>query len=292
MALGWAGSVLAEGQAPRRVSWEQLSFAASNSLGQVEAEIELMPQLEQDLELEPTGGTHGPVLLPKQPVLLLRAAVDARFLFQRKRWNGQVWFLADSGSALQRIRLKPGKQGSLKLFRYGRDGVYRKRIEPRGREEADLPPEQWGRVKRSFYPYPEDRAGCPRVLDPLALLHTLSATDWSAGSELEFCVFNKQGLYLVRLQSQGRERVQTGFQLQQGKSIRLVEQQVDAWKVSLTSRALHPESGDLDPFEFLGFEGDVQLLLEPDLGIPIRLSGEIPAAGPVALDLTKAALSR
>ena len=155
-----------------------------------------------------------------------------------------------------------------------------------------MPPEQWSRVKNSFYPYVTNKTRCERVIDPLTLLYALSVTDWSGPGALELCLFNKQGLYLARLKNEGGERLKTAFLEQRGESIRTVEREVDARRIRLTSRPLDPEAKDLDPFEFLGFEGEVQILLEAESGIPLRLTGEIPSVGPVELNLTKAGLAR
>ncbi len=291
-----AGSVRpvgADGWDPARVSWEQLLFEASSSLGRVAARVELGLPAAEDMKLDPGDGGQGPLLLPEQgTVLLLSAGIDASLLLQRKHWTGRVWFLAEQGSALQRTRVKPGREGSLKLFRYGRDGVYRKRFDPKGRKEATLPPEEWSRIKTSFYPYATGSSRCEQVLDPLTLLYVLSVIDWSAETELEFCLFNKKGLYLARLKNEGRERTKVAFWEQRGASNQPVEREVDAWNVLLTSRPLDPVSKDLDPFEFLGFESEVRILLGVESGVPLRLTGEIPSVGLLTLNLTKAVLIR
>lgn len=278
-----------EAEAPRAAPWHRLAFEGEKYFRRVNAEVELRPPGPDDPPLVPADGRHGPVLLPdEQEVLFLYTRIDADAL--GKEWIGQIWFLAERGDALQRIRFKPGDDGSFKRYRYGQDGVYRKRAEPKDRTEARLPPAQWTDVRDSFYPHHHGTTACEPVVDPATLLYILTTTDWSDEEEREYCVFNKQGLHRAQLKRTGTERVRASFRQGQGDSNQTIDREFDTWKIRLTSRPLGPDSSDLDPFEFLGFEGELEILLSTESGIPLRLTGAIPRIGEVELNLTDVAV--
>lgn len=278
---------------PARVAWSRLVFAGQRSVGQVTTAVELKVLTGSDADADLVESPHPPAISPDGArVALMSAQVEAILPFKRKNWTGRTWFRPADGAALQRIRYKPGKDGSNKTFRYSEGGVYRIRAEPRGSREVRRGPERWTDVRASYYPYGASRGGCPTVSDPFVLLYVASAAALSGGDELSACVFNKKGLYRARLKAVGTERVRAHYVEGPGKRGRQVDREAVALKVLLRARPVPGSAGKLEAFEFMGFEGGVEILLDTESGIPLEIRGMLPEIGQLSFRLIEATVNR
>ncbi len=281
------GPVAAAPMDPGKLRWNGLEMKAANSLGEVTVKLRLKKKADS-AALQRSEIEGSPVLESgDRAVLLLSVDISASLLLNRKQWHGQTWVLEQSGAALQRIRFKPGRSGSYKRFRYAEAGVYRKRSEPKGRRETRLPPERWSRIKNSFYPYAPAHRDCPMVSDPLALLYLIPASGLHQGGILELCVFNKHGIYRVTLAADGTEPVKVGFPDQSLPSPGGGVREIAGQRVRLTATPLNPGNENLDPFEFIGLEGEIEFVFDPATGLPLLIRGVLPGAGPSELRLTR-----
>ena len=288
----WAQPELHKNLNSRQVVWRTLVLEGEKTIGHATARIILKPLSAEDAEktlIARPGGRE--VTTQSVPVLLMEANVNVSFLFTHKQWTGRAWFLPKNATALQRIKHKPGQKGSYKLYRHAIDGVYRKRAKPKDAQEAKLAPEQWSRVSESFFPYGKNRSNCSSVSDPLLLLYIIAASEFSEGDKRDVCIFNKKALYQATLNAIGQERVKVDFSKRHVRGISQVNGEIVALKVLLTARPMNPQAKNLEAFEFMGFEGDVQILLTPDSLIPIRLSGKLPRLGHADFNLTEVILT-
>jgi hypothetical protein len=124
-----------------------------------------------------------------------------------RTYRTDVWFSAAGVSPLERRRDKIGRGANRKIFRFFADGVRRLRIEPDGRSEAKLAPDQWSNVQELFFPYGPTRADCAVLSDP-NLLFVIAAAGAVTAEPLELCVFNKQAIYHVRLSAEPGETLE------------------------------------------------------------------------------------
>lgn len=278
---------------PASVAWSRLVFEGQRSVGRATAALELKALTDDDAEVDLVESSHPPAISPNEAgAALMTAEVQAILPFKRKQWTGRIWFCPLDGVALQRIRYKPGKDGSNKTYRYSEAGVHRIRAEPRGSREARRGPERWTDLRKSFYPYGAAREGCPVVSDPFVLLYLVSAAGLSRGDELNVCVFNKKGLYRARLKAVGEERVRAHYVDGSGWRDRQVDGEAVALKILLTARPAPGSRGELEGFEFLGFEGGVEILMDMESGIPLEIRGTLPEIGPLAFMLIEATVTR
>ena len=218
-------------------------------MGKARTQIELGMLTAEDASAAMMESPHGEIAIPENSdVLLISADIEAKLLFERKKWQGRVWFLPGDGTALQRNRHKPGKGASDKRLRYGPEGVYRRRAEPNNRREAELGADEWTKVRNAFYGYGKGRADCAPISDPLVLFYVVSAVGMTDGRELEFCAFNKKELYRVVIQSAGTERLKVDVTEKRGRSTRRVKRRLDALKIHLKPRLQAP--GPQEPTAF------------------------------------------
>jgi hypothetical protein len=275
---------------PGKLHWNGLEMKTANSAGEVVLKVRLEKEADA-AALQKVEVDGSPVLEPgDSAVLLLSVDISASFLLARKQWRGQTWALEENGAALQRVRFKPGRSGSYKRYRYAEAGVYRKRAEPKGRREARLPPERWSRTKHSYYPYAPAHRDCPMVSDPLALLYLIPAVGLHQGGRMELCVFNKHGIYQVTLQAVDTEPVKVGFPDPTSPSPEQGVREISGQRIRLTAQPLNPDNENLDPFEFIGLEGDIEFVFDPASGLPLLVRGLLPGAGASELRLTSADL--
>ncbi|HHH38322.1 MAG TPA: hypothetical protein ENK50_01940 [Sedimenticola sp.] len=277
---------------PGRLGWTRLEMKAVNPVGEVTVEVRLEKGAGNDgLRLPEAGGS--PVIEPgERKILRLDMDIRASFLLKRKQWRGGAWVLQGNGAALQRVRLKAGRSGSYKRYRYAERGVYRLRSEPKGRRESRLPPERWSRARHAYYPLAPAAEGCEMVSDPLALLYLIPASGLLAGGERTFCIFNKHDVYRVTLVAAGLEPVRVGYpDPAAGADAGQGPRNIQGRRVRLTARPLDPGNRNLDPFEFIGLEGDVEFVFDPATGIPLLVRGVLPGAGESELRLVRAELA-
>jgi hypothetical protein len=61
---------------------------------------------------------------------------------------------------------------------------------------------------------------------------------------------------------------------------------VDGLRVTLEAQPLQSDLKNAENFSFLGFHKDITIDIDPELRIPLQVSGRIPTIGAVALKLS------
>ena len=279
---------------PQRVRWSRLLFEASHGLNSARTEVRLAPipaaGLESSLLAAGADGPRPP--LPDAGALLMVATLSTSTklpLFSDKTWKTRVWFLPGNASALQRTRLKIGKEPDKKIFRYFPEGVRRVRAEPEDSDEAERPPEAWTKIRSDFYAYGPARAGCRDVSDPSALFYVISAADMSAGDPpLALCVFNKKTLYHAELRAAGTESLRVGYMRRRGGIDERIDKEIDALKIVLSTRADESAERKPEPFEFFEMRGDIEVYIDAASRLPVQVRGTVKNVGEATLLLTEA----
>lgn len=279
------------------VPWSRLRFLASSGMGSADTDIRLTPisaaQLERSLRAD---GDSPPTLVPDADVLRMTVVTETTSklpLTSDKTWRTEVWFLPGDASALQRTRLKVGKDPDAKTFRYFPNGVQRVRSRPKNAGEAKRPPRAWTKSQRAIYTYGPASAGCPQVLDPATLLYVISVAEMTRGDPpLELCVFNKKALYGVDIRVTRAARIPARFTQRRGATEEQVETELDVQTIVISSRPLQPVEQEPEPFEFFEMRGDVQIAIDPATRLPVRVRGTIKNVGEVTFKLIDGDLVR
>ncbi len=260
-----------------------------------ELTLELSPAIVVKAKLKATVGKEAtPALLnrPKaltpsedSPLYHLTVETRLKWFLSSKTWLGNLW-LQPNMQALQRIRIKYGKKGSYKLYRYAQHGVYRIRKEPANKENAFEPPEKWLKGKESFYPFPPHaQQQCDIVTDPYSILLLIS-NDFPAKGQASasLCMFNKKNLYRVNFERAGTQPLQVDY-VSKGSQKKHIKTTVQAEKILVRPAAFNPDDV-IESFEFLGMEGDIILLRDPASHLLLQVEGTVPEFGRAKLRLT------
>jgi len=95
-------------------------------------------------------------------------------------------------------------QLQLEFTQFTDRGVFRHRIEPKGKKKALQGPEKWTDIKDSFYPYDMNHLKCADVTESSLLIYILSAAATAQfNNGLSLCVFGKRQLHHVQLLKRG-----------------------------------------------------------------------------------------
>jgi len=259
------------------VPWSTLEFGASNWLHEVSLTARWSPLAAKERDAALIDIPDGAALEPgSQEVVLLVATVEAktRWRSQPKRWSGEVWFLPDVGTPLQRVRSKLGKKATRKLYRYAADGVYRVR------EEA-------GERRPSFHAFARPSSSCETVSDPALLLLLASSPDLAPGSSRRICVFNKKGIYEVELRSTAASVEPVRFRQRAASGSWENGSADEAIRIEIDPRPAGQADG-LEPFEFFELRPPLAISVDPRTRLPIAIEGSIQGFGAVRFELREA----
>lgn len=286
--LVWAQPFSRLNLQPNRVLWSDLYFSAKRTVVDVAIDIRLGPfstgEFESIWQSYPRS-----IPLPSMGKevydLEVKRVIDHIFSRAVKLWN-QVLFDPYQANSLYRVRVRRGKDDIKRAYWFSGEGVYRLRRMPNTKSETSLDPEKWTAGKDSFYPYDLNRRECSQVLDSMLLIYLVSAAPIEQeGKVLSLCVFGKQQLHQVRLQVEGLQTLEVDYLVRSGESKISKKGKVDGLRVTLESEPLVSDKKEAENFSFLGLHEDIAIHLDPELRIPLQVSGKIPTVGAVTLKL-------
>jgi hypothetical protein len=284
----WAASMSDLQLDANRIPWRQLSFHAKNFWVELSTNIQLtlVPALEVEAALLATPqGIPIEATRPDAYQMTIHTTLDPAFRSPVMIHN-QIWFNPADAAALGRIRLRRGEDDFKKIYRFTEQGVFRHRIEPQDSREASKEPEKWTNTKDSFYPHDIGRLGCASVSEHALLIYILSAGAISNNNgPLSLCVFGKRQLHRVQLRPQGFQRLRVSYLEKTPNTERQRQRLIQALKIALTSEPMESDLNDTENFSFFGFHKDIAIYIDPTLGLPLRVSGIIPAFGKAHLEL-------
>jgi len=284
----WAQSFSRLNLDPHRVLWSDLSFRAKRTVVDVAIDIRLSPF--PAAEFESIWRTYPQsISLPSvvQEVYNLEVNRVIDHIFSRAvKLSDQILFNPDRANSLFRVRLRRGKDDIERAYWFSGEGAHRLRRMPKTKGETSLDPAKWTDVKTSFYPYDLTRLECPQVVDPMLLIYLVSAAPINKDSDvLSLCVFGKQELHQVRLRVQGLETLEVDYSEKAGEGEVRKKGKVDGLRVTLESEPMVRDKKNAESFSFLGMHEDIAILIDPELRIPLQVSGKIPTVGAVTLKL-------
>jgi hypothetical protein len=275
------------------VDWKSLSFKSDNFIGTVTTKAVLEEVPVDEIESLLIASPQGVVLKPsgaKVLIATINSTIDP-LIGSDEKLVTRVWFTPQEASALQRIRLRKGKEKWEKTYRWTGNGVYRLRIKPKGAEEEEFPKERWTDIENSFYPYDLAQSKCGSVFDPSALLYVVSAAGLVVGDPpLHLCVFNKKQLHRVRIRAEKHQLLKINY-LEKSQHMETRRNgTAEVLKISFTSHSLFADEAKAEPFTFLGLKGDFDIFIDKVSKIPVQVSGKLPGIGRVDIKLREISL--
>lgn len=259
-----------------RVSWASLSYRGRKLMFSIYADIglEILPSAGVEASLvETTLGEGLDPTGPSSAVLTLTShGLGTKSLTQ-------VWLGTETGVALQRLsqserRSKWGR----KTFRFAETGVHMFFHHAAEGEDARRP-ENWTGGTNRFVSYPEWADADLEVTESTVLFYLLAVSDLEVGGDkFRFQVLSREELMLVELRVAGREMIKVDYiQESNGKEVR-IKRSVPAIKILVDAQPLDPDSDRAD-LRFLNLKGNIAIYLDPELRLPLQISGKVPFAG-------------
>jgi hypothetical protein len=271
------------------VNWTSLRYAADRFGVSLSTTLRLAASSRQEMQ-GPRFAALGnePFQTATGGVLRLDIQAHAETAFDSYDTQGEVWFASGGLATLQRERLKPGVDGSRKIYRFGPEGAFRIRLEPNGREEGRQDPLAWTRLKRNFYPYDLAAAGCRVATTPELLLYLASTPDPVNGGA-PHCVFVDDALYRVWLVPGGEAPRPVDYVVKTGDEAHRLDGARKTLKLALR---VEPVSPGADPaaFELLELRGAIAIYLDTGTRLPVLITGERAGAGELGVGLVEAVM--
>ncbi len=263
------------------VAWSRLEFRAARRPNDLSVEIKLSEIAPERLAaLLHSNPGEEPDVPADAMVLQMTSTIDV--FVTGRAYQTDIWFYPAGVTPLQRRRDKTGEDANRKIYRYLDDGVRRLRLEPNGSAEAKLAPENWTRVKEHFYPYGATRTGCSALSDPNLLFFIVSAGAVTGGAEpLTLCVFNKQTIHRVQLSVDTGGTLEADYLEIKGAARNKVRREAAVRKVRIQAFLPEADGVNPEPFEFFEMGGEIEIDLDADSGLPLRITGEIVGLGRV-----------
>jgi hypothetical protein len=224
---------------------------------------------------------------PQTSLMTVQSAVDP-LMGSNELISSQAWFLSDNAAALQRIQLRQGGDMWQNIYRFTSEGAYRLRKKPNSIDEKKLPPEQWTKIKESFYPIDGKKLDCACVLEPSGLLFLAAAINFGVvETPLSVCVFNKEQLHRVTVSMSDGQPLRVNYLEMIGHHEIRTDAIIEGMKLSFQPRALVPADTEPEAFSFLGLRGDFDIFIDPASHLPVQINGQILGFGNVQINLQK-----
>lgn len=260
------------------VAWDKLRFHGDNWAADISVTIALdaLPAAAQATLLKPDQGIPIEAAGPEILYMSLEMMMDMAFNNPSVEIANEVWFNPGDAQALGRYRLRRGRDDFAKTYRFTAQGVFRRNREPRDAAEARREPHQWIDAGRNFYPYDLERLGCAAMTDRLLLIYIASAAaDLRAERPLALCVFGKRQVHRVTLMPDGKKNIAVDYVADESPSEVRHEGKYEALKIKLLAEPLVSEMEKPENFSFLGLHKNIVIYINPDDGLPLRVSGKI-----------------
>lgn len=274
---------------PDQVPWSRLTFRAKRAVVDVKVDVRLASFATTEFEsVWRTNPWSLPLPSLDQKIynINVNRVIDHIFSPPVTLWN-QVLFEPIQAVAFYRVRWRQGKDDVKRIYWFSREGVHRLRRKPGNKGESSGDPGKWTDARTSFYPYDLTRLGCPQFTEPMLLIYLLSAARMDKkGDDLSLCVFGKQQLHRVRMQVEGLHTIEVDYSENREEGKFRKKGKVDGLRVTLEAQSLLSSQKDAENFSFLGFHKDITIDIDPELRIPLQVSGRIPTIGGVALKLS------
>ncbi len=264
------------------VSWRILSFKANSSFGKLKTDVQLtIAPAREAAELLTVAPQHEALQASGSNIVSIRVRSSADpLLGSREELETRSWFNPEDISALERVRLRRGKQLWQKSYRFVKNGVYRVRKKPVDEHEQGLTPDQWTSVQEAFYPHTVKDSACPVILEPNGLLYLASALDFGSQQfPLDVCVFNKKQLHRVEISGGLAQALEVDYLEKTQKTDTRIQKRIETIKLSFEPHPLTPPDVEPETFSFLGLKGNFDIFMDKTSGIPVRVSGASASFG-------------
>ena len=93
------------------------------------------------------------------------------------------------------------------------------------------------------------------------------------------CVFGKRQLHQVQLRQHGRHPLDVNYIEKNPQTEVRKKATINALAFAMTAKPMESNLRVVENFSFLGLRKDIMIFIDPTSGLPLQISGIIPAAG-------------
>ena len=268
-----------------RLTWSELDYRARKGILTARSELRVERiGAEEILEYLVPAGDRSFTAPEGENLLLIRLRSSALGRVSEVRF----WLDGLSARSFQRDERSGGSRRRYRAYRPLDAGVLRVTLR-RGEGEKDRAYAEWGEREERFVPY-DAELGNVAVSDPLALLlvGSMAALDVS-GDVARVPVFAKDRVVWVELEVVAQEELEVSLEETPDGATRSINGVRPVLSISLTP-VVDSSSGEEAEIELLGLEGDIVMKIDVETRVPLRISGRIPIAGSVNVDLERVVL--
>lgn len=265
------------------VVWRRLAFTATKLLFTAHANVELdwlEPAKASDQLLEDVPGK------PLQPKRRL-GAIELRSRFIGRRSSNTTWFDPTTLAAYQSASRDYGKRNRLKIYRYGEEAVFSRRLRPANHAEGEQEPASWSdRTEEVHKLDTHDVLSDPSML--FYILATADPMEYAKGGKL--MAYAKGDAQPIEIELVGFEPLHVSYEVFGPSSPEDDPEKVKG-DIETIHYALRP-GADADELKLLGLDGDLDLWFEAQRRIPVQVSGRVSPVGKVVVRLKAAWLRK
>lgn len=267
--------------------WTSLQFASSTLLAKLKVEMFLDSAITQGtFSTLATDPPDGSTTIEHRSQLTVDFAVQSAFL-GITRYRESTIFNKITLLPYQRIRVMDnGTEKWAKVYYWQENGVRRDKVLPADDREKKHSPEKWSRRIVSFYPYPQNSSNCETVSDPSLLLYLLS-TGIGDKKQAPFtiCVFGKKQLHRLSITQTRSTPLSVSYLSRSASQNITMTKETIPLTYTIAVEAIVPANEEPETFSFFGLHKDIRIAIDPDVRLPLRISGTNSSIGPLVLDL-------
>ena len=257
-----------------------LNYKASKFFVSAETQVQqrLIPSEQAVAQLLPLAQGEG--RMPNQDQIVLQT-IKTNVMGQQSRI--ETWLNPDAG-ILQRSSLYTGRKNWFRTYRYISTGAYSVKRQPDSKAEQNRPHEQWSDVSTNFYQL-EDVALKHPLSETEALFYLISVANLNEpGDQLQLPVFDKDEVIGLTVMVEKIVPLTVDFKEITDQGEKRVSGKQNVLRARLNARPLGEQSNAKD-FQFLGYNGDVQLYIDPVRRVIVQMSGKYDYLGNVDIRL-------
>jgi hypothetical protein len=271
-----------------RLRWSRLEFRASKLLVTASSVIEIGTESSATARSEWLQPVRGKPLMPARSEVV-RIELDSQLMGKTSELD--LWIDPSTGAAFQRTQLEVGKKvrhHRHRSLRFADTGVLSATYRATD-ATVDKPFDQWA-LTENFETYPLNLPPRAAVSEPSALFYLLAVAQLDKpGEQATTHLFSKGQVLRVTLVVEERTEIRVDYVVSGATpgSEQRIEGRKEALRIRLDGRPLVDDESETD-FEFLGLQGDVEVLLDPEGRFPLQISGDIKRAGRGRIRLQRA----
>jgi hypothetical protein len=276
--------------ANRKVSWSDLIFAGSK----------FSTEFKVEMRLESMNDSSGSIPSPQEREwgacpeavhdgMLLTIKATSQGLGAEDKYVERVWF-DEHDVPYRRNRLNLGDAFWMKSYCWEDKGVRRHKVAPGTPAEKKLPATGWSQHTESLYRYPGNLTGCSTISDPALIVYEVSILTSVIGQDpFELCVFGKKQLHRLTITQEETLPLEVAYTVRSAElKETVVEGQILPVVYAVTSENMAAANQTPETFSLFGLQKDIRIYLDPEKGIPVRISGTAGNIGTLELDMQDA----